>query len=88
MHILALSKDELTLAVCAGDQTVYIYDVPSLVHKVRICSPHGMHSQAPLTCILFVGSYLKACRHIHTVFFNLFIFNLFIYMLFLIEDSP
>lgn len=38
VHILALSKDELTLAVCAGDQTVYLYDVPSLVHKVRISS--------------------------------------------------
>lgn len=69
VHILALSKDELTLAVCAGDQTVYLYDVPSLVHKVRISSQHGTHSQFPLTCILFVGSYLMACRHIPMGFF-------------------
>lgn len=34
VRILSLSRDELTLAACVGDQTVQFYDVPTLVHKV------------------------------------------------------
>lgn len=34
VHILSLSKDELTLAVCHGECIVDFYDVPNFVHKV------------------------------------------------------
>ncbi|KAG0504731.1 hypothetical protein M758_N022400 [Ceratodon purpureus] len=34
VHILCLSRDELTLAACVGQRTLKIYDIPTLVHKL------------------------------------------------------
>ena len=39
VRILALSSDELTLAVCVGDRTVQLYGVPTLVHEVSFARP-------------------------------------------------
>lgn len=49
VRILCLSRDELTLAACVGDQTVQLYDVPTLVHKVIFAPPH------PYVCIRVAG---------------------------------
>lgn len=67
VRVLCLSRDELTLAVCIGDRTVQIYDVPTLVHKVIFARPHAYVSMCVVGCSLLHSAFTNPLNWIEAL---------------------